>query len=619
MANVVTLDAETRSLLDLRKVGAARYARHPSTDVWCVGYAIDDQPVQIWLPGEPVPPAIIEAAANPNCNFVAHNAGGFEYPILEHILTPRYSWPNIPIERWHCTMTMGLVIGLPSKLKKIAAVAKLKHQKADDKVMRLMTKPRRPRVGEDPKGTYWFDDPKHQQALRAYCKQDVECEHELYHWLPPLSPALQEQWCVSETIGDRGFHIDRLLLDKAITIAVADERAVQDELRQITGGKIETTHQVEKIIAWLAAHDCVVTDLQKSTLAHALRRTNLSPEVRRVIQLRQDAAHTSARKMQTLRDWCCLDGRVRGAFVFHKATTGRWASLGPQIQNLRRETENTAAKFSAVMSGDLVVVRALGAPMEVVGDIARAAPCAAPGYRLVSHDFSAIESRFTAFIADETDKLARRKQFDRSGDPRDEPYFQEGIAIGRSEKTARQYGKVADLAFGYGGGINAFKNLAPEDDTTSDLEIENYKRAWRARHPNTVQFWHGIERAAINAVHRPLTVVRYGRLFLECRPLHEIPFLFIKLPSGRELPYPFVKLIRNSRGFPAVSFMDNQLGKWVEVRGGRGVWGGTFTENIVQALARDALAAAMMRLEANGYPVVLHVHDQIVCELANGT
>ena len=615
----IIIDVETRSLLDLRKVGAARYARHLSTDTWCVGYAVDDDPVQLWLPSEPVPPAIIEAAADPDCVFVAHNAG-FERAILTHILVqrPHYGWPAIPVERWRCTMAMCLALALPPKLKKVAAVLGLKHQKADDKIAHQMAMPRRPRGSEDPTGIHWFDDLERRQMLYDYCRQDIETERELFRILPPLVSAEQNLWCLDQVINDRGFYTDGALIEKAIAISAAAERAVQDELQQLTGGAIETANQVDKIIAWLATHDCVVTDLQKSTLAHALRRTNLSPDVRRMLELRREAAHSAANKFPAMQAWRCPDGRIRGAFKFHGAATGRWSAGGPQPQNFRKEVDNIAAKFDAVMAGDLDKVKQLGAPLEVVGDISRAAICAPPGYHLVHGDYSAIESRATAWITDERTKLAQWKKFDDSGDPHDEPYYQLGRALGFPEETARAYGKIADLAFGYGGGINAYKRFAPEDDTTSDLEIENYKRIWRAQHPQTVQFWHGIERTAVNAVHHPLTIVRYGRLFLECRPLHEIPFLFIKLPSGRELAYPFVKLIRNARGNVAVSFMDNQLGKWVEVRQGRGVWGGTFIENIVQGIARDHLAAALRRLEAAGYPVVLHVHDGIACEVLDG-
>ena len=210
----VILDVETRSALDLRKVGAARYARHPSTDVWCVGWALDDQRVQLWLPGDPVPEAIATADV-----IVAHNAG-FDRAILAHVLS-RYGWPSIPIKRFRCTQAMGLAVALPAKLKKLAAVLKLKHQKADDKIAHQMAKPRRPRGNEDPNGTYWFDDPEHLQALYDYCKQDVECERELYQRLPPLSAVEQQVWQLDQRINDHGFYTDGALIEKAITIATA--------------------------------------------------------------------------------------------------------------------------------------------------------------------------------------------------------------------------------------------------------------------------------------------------------------------------------------------------------------------------------------------------------------
>jgi DNA polymerase len=332
----VALDVETRSRLDLKKVGAARYAVDPSTDVLCVGYAINDRPAEHWAPGDPEPVGLL---ADPNCLFVAHNAG-FDRLISKHILAARYGWPDIPIERWRCTMTMCLALALPASLAKAAAVLGLSQQKGDKSIVVLTAKPRRPRGGEDPAaGPYWFDDPERLLALHAYCKQDVETTRELFRLLPPLAPAEQTLWCLSECINDHGFYCDGLLIEKAIAISTAADRAVQAEIKEITGGEIESTNQVAKILAWLAARGCEVADLQKLTLSQALRRTNLAPETHRVLELRQQAAHASANKAQALQAWRCADGRARGAFKFHGAATGRWSGSGPQPQNFRRETE----------------------------------------------------------------------------------------------------------------------------------------------------------------------------------------------------------------------------------------------------------------------------------------
>jgi DNA polymerase len=352
----VILDVETRSTLDLRRVGAARYAAHPATDLWCVAWAVDDQQVQLWLPNEPVPKAILEATVDSDCVFIAHNAG-FERAVLKHILTPRYNWPEIPVERWRCTMTESLALALPASLAKVAKALSLPEQKANKSIVALMAKPRRPRGDEDPNNIYWFDDPEHLQALYDYCRQDVETERELFRRLLPLIPAEQELWRLDQRINDRGFYVDGDLPEKANAIVTAAERAIQAELQQITGGEVASTNQVAKLIAWLAAHDCIVTDLQKGTLSQALRRKELAPEVRRVIELRREAAHASAAKMPALRAWRCVDGRVRGAFKFHGAATGRWSGSGPQPQNLKKEAENTEAKLAAVLTGDIEAVR----------------------------------------------------------------------------------------------------------------------------------------------------------------------------------------------------------------------------------------------------------------------
>jgi DNA polymerase len=514
MGGTVVLDCETRSTLKLGGrgkpgVSAARYAVDSTTDVWCVAYTVDDGPVRLWLPGDPVPEAIATADI-----VVAHNAS-FEIAICRHILVPRYGWPEIRLEHWRCTQAVCLALALPADLGSVAKVLKLTHQKADDKIMHAMSKPRMPRGDEDPAaGPFWFTDPEHLQTLFDYCKADIEAERELYQRLPPLASPEQTLWEFDQRCNDRGVYTDGKLIEQAITIATAAEQAVQTEFQQLTG--LGSTSQVEKLQAWLAAHGCEVTDLQKATLSQALRRTALTPNVRRVIELRQEASHAAATKFRTLQTWRQIDGRVRGTLRFHGAATGRWSGNGPQPQNFKRESENIEAKFAVVMSGDLEAVRKLGPPMEVVGDIGRTAICAAPGHRLMCFDYSGMESRGTAFITNQADKLEQWAKFDRTHDPHDEPYFRIGSACGFPEETARQNGKIIDLAFGYGGGVGAYRRIAPEDDTTSDEQIKAYKQAWCARHPQTRQFWYGLNRAAIAAVRDAPRVIQYKPLELHC-------------------------------------------------------------------------------------------------------
>jgi hypothetical protein len=267
-------------------------------------------------------------------------------------------------------------------------------------------------------------------------------------------------------------------------------------------------------------------------------------------------------------------------------------------------------KISAIMAGGAK----LASPLEAIGDIARAMICAAPGHRLMIADFSGIESRVLAWISGQQSKLDQWAKFDATRDLKDDPYFILGRACGQPEETARATGKVADLAFGYVGGVGAWQRLAPEDDAADEATIRRYRQAWRNAHPRTVQFWHGIDRAAIAAVRNPgMTCTCRG-----LRPTCNFSCLRITLPSGRALAYPFPRVEAGKFGGPRVTFKDTSGGKWGDCRFGAGAYGGLWTENIVQAIARDLLAAALVRLEAAGYPIVLHVHDEVVCEVPNG-
>jgi hypothetical protein len=234
---------------------------------------------------------------------------------------------------------------------------------------------------------------------------------------------------------------------------------------------------------------------------------------------------------------------------------------------------------------------------------------AAPGHVLVGADFSAIESRVLAWLAGEIRKLNTYRRYDATGDPTIEPYCVTASDIQRRPVTPdgeadRQIGKVCDLAFGYGGALGAWRKF-DDSDNHSDAQVENFKSQWRSAHPATVRLWRGLESAAHRAIRTGLSI-GVGHLSF----VMEDGTLFMRLPSGRRLAYPEARLAPGKYG-DEVEFKDNAQGKWVDRR----AWYGTLVENAVQAVSRDLLAAAMQRLEAAGYPVVLHVHDEVVCEV----
>ena len=307
---------------------------------------------------------------------------------------------------------------------------------------------------------------------------------------------------------------------------------------------------------------------------------------------------------------------------FHKASTGRWAGEGFQPQNLKRpEVEDLEAAIAAVKTGDYEHVRGLyPRALSLLGDLGRSLIVAAPGHMLIGADFTAIESRVLAWVASEQWKLDAHRRFDATQDPRDEPYcvlacrmLHKPDGSFTPESPERRIGKYSDLACGYMGGAGAIERIAP--GVFDEAKREQIKNEWRAAHPNIKNFWYEDRSCGLGcrAEPRQHCSLRPGLI-----PLPSARLLFLKLPSGRKLAYPNArtKLIDPQHG--VVLFNDNSAGRWRDCRDGRGAYGGVWTENIVQAISRDLLADAMLRIEAAGYPIVLHVHDEIVCEVPEG-
>ena len=617
-------DYETRSRAILKNVGTHRYAADPSTEIQCVAFAVDDGPVQLWLPGNPLPPEFLHAALDPSWIVVAHN-DSFESAIEQHVLAPQFGWPLIPIERHRCTMAMSLAAGLPARLSAAADALELANRK-DAAGERLMHQTRsrgaRGRARILP-AHIWFDDPERLDRLYAYCRQDVEVERELYTRLSPLPSDERAIWALSSTINERGFCVDRKFAEAARTIAQAAAPEIDQELATITGGAVTGINQITRLQTWLTDQGYPVKKLDRKSIEKLLLDPELPPQVPRVLELRLGGAQAAVKKIDALLARAGNDDRVRGAFRYHGASTGRWAGEGFQPQNLKRPAvDDLAAAINAVASGDYEHVRKLyPRPLSIIGDCSRSMIIAAPGHVLIGADFSSIESRVLAWVAGEEWKLDSYRRFDATRDPRDEPYCITackifGVPDGSFDKNSpeRAVGKTCDLAFGYAGGLNAWRKFQP--DQFSDQEVEKFKTDWRAAHPAIKRFWHKIDRAAWTAVRERGRITHCGRVAFRCAGA----FLQLKLPSGRKLSYPQPRIVGDEHE-QSVVFADNGAGQFKDCRHGNGAYGGLWTENVVSGIARDLLADAMLRLEAAGYPIVLHVHDEIVAEVpeANGS
>jgi DNA polymerase len=598
------IDFETRSTLDLKKVGAWRYACHPTTNVLCCCFTIDSGAIETWKPGDPVPQAIIDAAADPTSIFVAHNAG-FERVIMLNIMRRRYDWPNIRADQYRCTQAMAQTMALPAALEAAAEALKLNCKKdvAGARLMLTMSRPRKPRPGEDATVPHWHDEPDRLRRLIEYCEQDVAAERALYQALPPLSPEEQDLWLFNARMNELGVPIDVPLLHATIAAEKKAKARIKKELTELTGLGID---QVDKVRAWLAANGCDVGNLQGDTLEKVLKVPDLPRATRRAIELRLEGAHTS--KLTALQNRCDPDGRVRGEFMFHGARTGRFSSRGVQFQNLKKPTtEDLAGAIAAVMAGH-------DQPMSVLGDLARAIVAAPPGHKFIIVDLSGVESRIGAWLSSQEDKIEAWRTFDGTGALVDDPYYRIGKASGLSEELRRPIGKIQDLAFQYMGGVGAWRRFSL-DDGRSDEDINKLKYAWRDAHPKIIELGRTLDRSAINAVKHPGALFSCGR-HLSFRV--EGDFLKLRLPSGRERAYPFPRIEHNDRGDEIVVFKEAKNKKFINYRGGEGGYSGTWLNNAVQGVARDIFTTGMLALDRAGYRIVAQIHDEVIVEAPDG-
>src|SRR5262245_26170976 len=322
--HVLHRDYETRSQAILKIVGAQRYAADSSSEVLCCCYAVDDDPVKLWRPGDPVPSEFVVATQNPNWIVAAFN-DAFEAAIEEQIMAPRYGWPLIPIERHRCTQAMCLALGLPARLSAAANALELSHRKdaAGERLMHQTSKPRRAHKDEDPRQVHWFDDDSRLQRLYEYCRQDVKVERELFNRLPPLSPAEQAIWELSNNINNRGFCVDLAFAEASRKIADAAAPEIDAEIVKLTGGDVTTINQIARLMVWLRDHGRALQSLDRKAIERQLAKGDdeLSPLIRRVLELRLGGAQAAVKKIDALLARAGDDDRVRGSFRYHGAGT----------------------------------------------------------------------------------------------------------------------------------------------------------------------------------------------------------------------------------------------------------------------------------------------------------
>lgn len=620
------LDFETRSRLDLKRVGAYRYAEDPSTQALCASWAIDQMPdVLGWRPG--MVPLWLQWADRPDVLIVAHNAE-FERVILKHLFHR-----DFPPSKFICTMALVASVGLPRSLDLSGQVLNLEHKKDKAKGTRSLHKlaqPRRP--SKDNPAEFWERDTaaKDFDELEDYNAGDTAAHREIHQILPPLSTREQKVWELTITMNERGVRLDVEALEWV-------ERAAAEEVGRLTEKWLALTGGV-KPGSPKAAAALGLDSLAKLAVRQALRRHDLPPQVREALKVRQMLARTSLRKTVAMRAQVCADGKLRGLLVYAGAErTSRWSGAGVQVHNLPRGLKGPAQAeaFETLRSGVFALV--YDDVLRTLSDMLKGL---ITGPWLIG-DYGQVEARDLAWLSGQKDLI------DDFRADKDVYCDMASVIYGRTITKAdydpvlkvdkRQLGKMAILGCGYGMGAATFVRQAEKDyDVLLDEDTARAAvGAYRKRFSKVTAFWNLLERGMVQTLRTRPACIQVGPVRMGMRDFHGRIFSYVQLPSGRPIYYYSPRIEQKTipmhidRGDapgtpggwgphpvaerlspPSIRYQgrDRITHQWQEIES----YGGLLTENTVQADSRDIMADAMLRLEAAGFKLAFTVHDEIV-------
>lgn len=620
------LDFETFSETPISR-GTAVYAA--DAEPILLSWAVDDGPVNVWriAEGEPMPAALRGKLVDYTVELWAHNAA-FDSTVA---LLGKHEFEELrragdQLHRWRCTMAQALSHGLPAKLEALAVVlgAEPDMEKLDGSsfIQTFCVIPKN--VG---RRLMPADDPEAWERGVRYAAQDIAtmrwCQQRMPSW-NWQRPDIRD-WKLDQIINRRGFAIDEAMVEAADWMSDIRKRQVNKQAAEQTDDYVAAVTQRDKVLAVLLAdHGVALPDLKASTIERRLEDPELPEAARALLLLRLDGSRASLAKYKALMR-NTHEGRLRFGFQFRGAArTGRDAGRLFQPQNIPRpkaKYDDILAWIEAVQF-DYVCGLERGKPslteiagfedLQMAQDALRSAIIAPKGKKLVQADESQIELRAAAWVGGEEWKLEALRRYDRGEGPdlyRVTAGMMYLIDADQVEGDLRQQGKVADLACQYGGGVNALEAMAAVYRVTFDEQTKkDTVDRWRRSNSRIRAYWYELEEAIVTAIHNPGNVVsvRDGKIKVKVAD----GWLMIRLPSGRLLSYPQIEYDGEAR---QLSYMgqNNYTRKWERIRS----WGGKFFENIVQAIAADVLWAAIRRCEERGWPVVLRVHDELVCEV----
>jgi len=609
----IVIDFETRSRLDLKKVGATKYTKHKSTRPLCLAFKIEGKKdVDLWTPHtHRYDPSVIDLhdLIRDGATIQAWNAL-FDFLVWNNIMVARYGWPLLKLRQMDDLMARAAVHGYPLGLDNYCEAVGM--QGKDRKGKMLISKLSKPVRNQGRDFIEYHNDPKLFQDMYTYCKNDVVITALATKHLPELTPREKDYWTHTAMMNIRGIPVDREELD-AINLTVMQEISRQNsKVPFLTDGEIDKVSQVKALKKWIEKDSkCTLPGLSKQAVQTALDCFKLTSESRELLKIRQRVGLTSNAKFKRALEME-LDGRIHDCFQYYGAHTGRLSGRGLQLQNLLRakideheaDTIFRMLKLGGYEAASLIYGKNL---LEKLSKLCRAIIKAPDGMKFICADFSSIEAIATPWVAGEyqlIDKIAK-------GLDQYKVMASNMFNVDYDDVTdeQRQIGKIVILACGYAGGYRALLGMAENYGIELDEDAaKHYVKLFRMARKNLTYTWSAFGHAAMESVCTPgreILVKLYGsaRLFF----LFDKRYLRLKLPSGRELFYPDAVLDLTTRYGEnlMVSIRDKVMS----------LSGANFFQNAVQAICRDLLMEAQMNLEIAGYPIIMSIHDECVSEV----
>jgi DNA polymerase len=604
---IYSIDFETRSHIDLTEQGLDVYSNHESTEVLCIAFGTNPNDVQVssttkeQLHFKPQLYKLIDHVASGG-KIQAWNAM-FEFFIWNCVCVPKYGWPPLKLEQCIDSMAIAAANNIPQSLGDAAIFMDAEHKK-DTRGRYLIQKLCKPLHKKGVSSNLFNEDPVLMSELFTYCEQDVRTEQAIVANLRPLSAAEQEVWLLTQRINLRGVPVDPKELQNAVKAVQGAQKALDEELVQLTGFK---PSERAKLLGWLNTFGAGMDDMTAKTVSAKLVDTNLHPDVRRALELRQEGSQTSVAKYAKMME-IQREGKIRNTLVYHGASTGRWASRGGlNLQNIARPTLSDEEIEQAI---PMVFNNGVGTMLQL-SSLVRSAIHAPEGKTFVDMDFSSIENRVGVYLAGQKDKVELfRKGLDEYKVFASESLYR--VPYDEVTKEQRQISKSAVLGAMFGQGAKGLVKYAEGMGVKlSEVQAKAAVDGYRSSYSKVKELWALCENAAIEAVSNPGAPFRAG-LHIVIKVSKNA--LWMKLPSGRLICWqrPQLDLVTTPWGTTKYGVTVHSLNTYTRAWTRNQLIGSSIFQSAVQGTARDFLANTMLNFEKKGHEIINSIQDEVL-------